>query len=446
MHLLETPLSSDSDRRLAALRHRDFRLMWGGNFVSVLGSQMQMVAINWHVYRLLAGTTITIELFGREIPLGVEALGLGGVGLMRVIPIMLFAVIGGTLADVVNRRTLLLWTTGLAALLSAILAWLSFSGRDTVLAIYLLTAAGAAITSFSAPAQQSLIPNLVPPRDLTNAISLNSTMRQIATIGGPALAGLIIAGWGEAYVYAVDAISFATVIVALLLLHYSGDVVEKTAGLGWAAIIEGWRYVRGTRIIWSSMMLDFMATFFGSARTLLPLVAGQILMVGAQGYGLLATADAVGAVPAGGVLSLRRDIYRQGFVLLVSVALFGLFTALFGLSTSFVLSYLLYALIGASDTVSMVVRQTIRQSTTPDRLRGRMTGINQVFFMGGPQLGELEAGIVAAAFGVPAAIVSGGLATVGFTIFIAKRYPQLRNYTRDDMIDDQTRLAQAETA
>ncbi len=438
---------STEPRRLAALQHHDFRLMWAGNFVSVLGSQMQLVAINWHVYRLLAGTTITVDLFGREIALGAEALGLGGVGLARVIPIMVFAIIGGTVADVANRRRLLIITNGIAAVLAAVLAWLSFAQRDTVMTIYLLTAAGAATAAFSSPAQQALIPNLVPKRDLTNAISLNSTMRHIATIGGPALAGLIIGASSESWVYAINAVSFAAAIVSLSLLHYSGKVVQRSAtGLGWSAIVEGWRFVRGSRIIWSSMMLDFMATFFSSARTMLPLVAGEILKVGAQGYGLLSTAEAVGALTAGTVLSLRRDIHRQGVILLVSVALYGLATALFGLSTSFTLSYLLFMFIGGADTVSMVIRQTIRQSTTPDRLRGRMTGINQIFFAGGPQLGELEAGIVASAFGVPFAIVSGGLATVFFTIFIAKRYPRLRNYTRDTMVEDEARMAEASVA
>ena len=421
--------------------------MWAGNFVSVVGSQMQLVAINWHVYRLLAGTSITITLFGREVALGAEALGLGGVGLARVIPIMIFAIIGGALADTANRRKLLIVTNGIAGLLAAVLALLSFTQRDTVLAIYLLTAAGAATAAFSSPAQQALIPNLVPRADLTNAISLNSTMRHIATIGGPALAGLIIGAASESWVYAINAVSFAAVIVALSLLHYSGRVVQSTtSGLGWSAIVEGWRFVRGSRIIWSSMMLDFMATFFSSARTMLPLVAGEILQVGAQGYGVLATAEAMGAVTAGAALSLRRDIYRQGVVLLSSVAVYGAATALFGLSTSFALSYLLFMLIGGADTVSMVIRQTIRQSTTPDRLRGRMTGINQIFFMGGPQLGEVEAGIVAALFGVPFAIVSGGLATVAMTAVIAQRYPGLRAYTRDTMIEDERRVTEGAAA
>jgi MFS family permease len=177
------------------------------------------------------------------------------------------------------------------------------------------------------------------------------------------------------------------------------------------------------------MILDFLATFFASARTMLPIVASEILGVGVAGYGLLATAQPVGAVLTGAVLALRRDIQRQGLVLLVSVAVYGLATALFGISTSFILSYLLFGLTGAGDTLSTVIRATLRQVLTPDELRGRMTSVNMVFFMGGPQLGEMEAGLVAAAFGAPVAIFTGGIATVLLTGWVAWKYPALRRYT-----------------
>ncbi len=166
--------------RWIAFQHRDFRLVWGGNLVSILGTQMQMIAINWQIYELLAGTDLSINFLGRSVPLNVEALGLGGVGLARVIPIMIFAVIGGNMADVMNRRQLLLWTNMAAALFAAILAVLSLTNRITVPTIYLLTAATAATAAFSSPAFQSLIPNLVPDTHLTNAISLNTLVRQSA--------------------------------------------------------------------------------------------------------------------------------------------------------------------------------------------------------------------------------------------------------------------------
>lgn len=429
--------------RFVALRHRDYRLIWAGNFVSIIGTQMQFVAINWHVYKLLEGTRLSIDLFGREFALNSEALGLGGVGLARIVPILFFALVGGNLADIVNRRKLLVITNSAAAGFAVVLAALSFAQRDTIWAIYLLTAAGAATTAFSGPAFQSIVPNLVPQEDLTNAISLNSLVRQIATIVGPALAGVMLAAANVGWVYAANAASFVAIVAALLLIRYRAGPAARDTGLGLAAILEGWRFVRGTRIIWGSMLLDFFATFFSSARTLLPLVADQVLGMGAQGYGLLATADAAGSLAAGMVISLRKDIYRQGAVLLGSVAIYGVATALFGLSTNFMLSYLFFAVVGASDTVSTIIRQTIRQMMTPDRLRGRMTGINQVFFMGGPQLGEMEAGAVAAALGVPFAIVSGGLATVALTGYIAWRYPRLRSYTSVTLAEDQARLAQA---
>jgi MFS family permease len=432
-----------SKQRFVALQHRDFRLIWMGTLVSVIGTQMQMVAINWHIFQLLQGTTVSLDLFGVQLSLNPEALGLGGVGLARIIPIALFAILGGALADVRNRRTLLLWTNGAAALFALILALLSFANLDTIWTIYLLTALTSATAAFSGPAFQSLVPNLVPEEHLTNAISVNSLSGQTATIVGPALAGVVMAATGVGTVYALNAVSFLTIIVALLLIRYHGGAAARDTGLNWAAIVEGWRFVRHTRIIWGSMMLDFLATFFSSANTMLPLVAGQILQVGAGGYGLLATAQAVGSLISGIVLSLRKDIYRQGVVLLSSVALYGVATMLFGLSTSFVLSYVLFAFTGATDTVSTVIRQTIRQMMTPDRLRGRMTGINQIFFMGGPQLGEMEAGIVAALFGVPFAIVSGGLATIVLTGYIAWKYPNLRNYTRAHMVEDRARAATA---
>lgn len=432
--------------RFVALQHRDYRLMWAGQFVSLIGAQMQFVAINWHIYRLLQGTSFSLDLFGRQITLGSEALGLGGVGLARVVPIMIFALIGGAPADVLNRRKLLIVTSSTAAFFAALLALLSFTRGESIWAIYLLTAAGAATSAFSGPAFQAILPNLVPPEHLTNAISLNSLMRQVGTIVGPALAGLLIAAADIGWVYTANALSFLAIVAALMSIHYRGaPAAGRGAGFGWAAIVEGWRFVRGARIIWGSMLLDFFATFFGSATTLLPLVAGNILGLGAAGYGVLSTANAVGSLLAGLVISLRRDIYRQGAVLLAAVAAYGLATALFGLSANFVLSYILFALIGASDTVSTIIRQTLRQMMTPDRLRGRMTGINQIFFMGGPQLGELEAGVVASAFGAPFAIVTGGIATIVLTAYIAWRYPSLRRYTRDTLAEDRARLAGTNT-
>jgi MFS family permease len=436
--------SANSIPRLAALRYRDFRLLWFGRLLSTTGSQMQLIAVNWHIFDLLRGQTYTISLLGQEVELGAEALGLGTLGLVRVIPIIIFALLGGILADTRDRRRLLIWVQSAAALFSAVLALLTLADRATIPLIYLLTAAGAAAAAFDEPARQSIVPNLVPLKHLANAVSLNTLLWQLATIIGPALAGVLVGLFDVGVVYVIDAISFSAVIVSLLLMEYRGKAALTTTGLGWQALIEGIRFTYRSRIIWSTMLVDFFATFFSSARTMLPIVAEDILGVGVQGYGLLATAQPVGALIAGSILALRRDIYRQGVVLLVSVAVYGLATALFGLSTLFGLSYVLLGLTGAGDTVSTVIRGTVRQLMTPDHLRGRMTSVNMVFFMGGPQLGELEAGLVAAVFGAPAAIVTGGIATVLLTGWIAWKYPRLRRYTSDSALEQAPKQAHPE--
>ena len=414
--------------RLVAFQHRDFRLLWGGQTLSSIGTQMQLIAVNWHVFALLKGQTITITLFGRAIPLGAEALGLGTLGLARIVPIFILALLGGMLADTYDRRRVLIGTNVAAAVFAGILALLTLTHQINLPLIYLLTAAGAATGAFGEPAEQSLVPNVVLRHHLTNAISLNTLRWYGASIIGPAAAGILVGVLDVGIVYAINAISFLAMIVALWGMTYRGAGRGSGGGMGWAALRDGLRFTFGSRIILSTMLLDFMATFFSSARTMLPIVADQILGVGVQGYGILAAAQPVGAVIAGIWLAVREDIRHQGVVLLVSVAIYGLATALFGLSTLFALSFILFAFTGAADTVSTVIRGTIRQLTTPDELRGRMTGVNMIFFMGGPQLGELEAGLVASVFGVPLAIVSGGVATVLLTALIAWRFPRLRRY------------------
>ncbi|MBK9052636.1 MAG: MFS transporter [Chloroflexi bacterium] len=421
-------MANNAAAPMVALQHRDFRLFWVGRLLSVLGSQMQFTALSWHVYQLLKDDSFTLDLWGRSITLQTDALGLGGLGLARFFPLVFFGLWGGMLADTRNRRTLLLWTQAVSAFLAILLAWFTFNGQITVPLIYLLTTAMAAATAFDNPARQAIVPNLVPKEHLTNAISLTTLMFQIGTIVGPGLASVLIARFNVGLVYAVDGVSFALLMLFVWLMRYQGHAAATKSQVGWQSLMEGIRFTFSHRIIRGSMVLDFWATFFSSARTMLPLVADDLLKVGVQGYGLLATGQPVGSVIAGLILSFRRDIRRQGTVLLISVAIFGLATIGFGFTTVFWLSFIFYALTGASDTVSTVIRNTIRQMMTPDELRGRMTSVNMIFFMGGPQLGELEAGMVAAAFGVPVAIWTGGLATVIITAYIAHRYPDLRRY------------------
>jgi MFS family permease len=411
-----------------SLRHRDFRWLWLAQLVSQTGSQMQVVAINWHVYLLTK-----------------SPLALGFVGLTRVLPIVVFSMWGGVLADRADRRRVMFVSQSAMTAVSLALAALAFLRRDSVAAIYVLNALQASATSFDNPARQSLIPRLVPLADLPGALAMNLTMFQAATIAGPALAGALLASasalpWfggtsAVGLIYALNAVSFLFVLAALYAMHTSaaperGDTPPEPP---LRALRSGLRFVFTTPLMVSTMALDFVATFFSGAMSLLPIVADQVLHVGASGYGWLAAAPATGALLGSLYTSVRPLPRRQGIALLWAVAAYGVATVVYGLSRSYLLTFLALAGTGLADVISTVIRQTLRQLITPDSLRGRMTAVNMIFFLGGPQLGELEAGVVASwfapvAFGVTLSIVSGGLVTLATAAIVAAALPIVRRY------------------
>ena len=407
----------------AALRHRNYRLIWLGQGISFSGSMMQSAALLWHVSLL--------------VPQSQKGLALGLVGLSRVVPIVAFSLLSGVVADAVDRRRLMLVTQTAMALVAVVLAVYAFRGGADVWPIYALSALGAAAGAFDGPARQSLIPTLVPRADLPNAISLNTIIFQVAAVVGPSIAGILIATLGVGWVYALNAVSFVAVIVAILLMR---GVVEapahERAELSLAAAMDGLRFVFSRPLIRSTMLLDFFATFFSSATALLPIFAQDILKVGAQGYGWLYAAPSVGAMAAGIVMvRVSEGIVRRGRVLLYAVLVYGLATIVFGLSRSFALTFLCLAVTGAADTVSTVLRNVVRQLATPDAMRGRMTGVNMVFFMGGPQLGELEAGLVAQATTAPWSVITGGIGCILATVWTAWRTPELREYRKAPAVE-----------
>jgi MFS family permease len=310
---------------------------------------MQTAAILWHVSLLAAP--------------GRKGIALGLVGAAQVVPIIAFAMLSGVVADALDRRKVMLVTQTTLTLLAATLAALTFGGLRTIWPIYVLAALSSAAGSFDSPARQALIPNLVPREDLANAISLNTLMFQIASVLGPTLAGLVIASAGIGWVYAVNAASFLMVIAVLLLMRARPrDGGLPATRITWAAAREGLRFVFAHPIVRSTLLLDFIATFFASATALLPIFAQDILHVGARGYGWLYAAPSVGAVVAGVVTAHAIDrIERRGAVLLWSVAAYGAATVVFGLSASFWLTLLCLACVGAADTVSTVIRNIIRQ-------------------------------------------------------------------------------------
>ncbi len=412
-----------SPRPYLSLRHRDFRWLWVAQLISLTGSQMQAAAIDWHVYLLTH-----------------SPLALGMVGLSRVIPIVSLSLLGGVVADRYDRKRVMLATQLTMTAVAALLGILTLTHHETLLTLYLLTGMTSAAGSFDNPARQALVPRLVPREDLPGALAMNLTMFHAGMIGGPALAGVLIASAGEgtrglALIYLTNAASFLAVVATLLTMRASGKV--DGGGLPCESPVQslrqGLRFVFTTPVMVWTMALDFVATFFSGANSLLPIFADQILKVGALGFGWLRAAPALGALVGSVYTSLKPIPARQGRVFLWAVAAYGFATVVFGLSRSYVLTFIALAATGLADLVSTVVRQIVRQMITPDAMRGRMTSVNMIFFMGGPQLGELEAGLVAslfasAAIGASVSVVSGGMATILMAGLCAWRAKVVRDY------------------
>lgn len=399
-----------------SLKHKKFFYLWLGQLISITGTQMQLWALFWHINNL-----------------NPNPIALGGIGVARILPVIVFSLIGGALADSVDRRKVMFVTQSIAALLALTLALLTQFGHVTIWHIYFITALQAVVVAFDGPSRQALIPNLLPKKDLPNAFSMTFTSFQVGSVLGPALSGFVIAYAGQEAVYYFNAVSFAAVLGALTMIGPVPQAfAEKAAGVSLRSIREGIGFILGKPIIFSSMLLDFVATFFASANTLMPIIAKEFLKVGVVEYGYLSAAPAVGAVLAALVISQVKELRRQGQLFLGSVIVFGLATVVFGVTKIFVIAWLAIATTGAADGVSTIIRNTIRQLQTPDHIRGRMTSVNQIFFQGGPQLGEIEAGLLAQFFGAPFAIVSGGIGCILGTLAIASKWPHLTRYNGDE--------------
>lgn len=379
---------------------------------------MQLWALFWHL-RTLSDQPIVVS----------------GIGLARFLPILILSLIGGLVADMFNRRKVMFASQIVMTLVSAIFGLLTCFDMIQIWHMYILTAIQAAALAFDMPARQALMPNLVPREDLPSAFSLQSMAFNIGSVVGPGLSGIVIALLGQSWTYFIDAISFGAVIISLLIIgnvNQEINPIVRRQGLNLDAIKEGVAFIRAQPIILSSMILDFFATFFSSANTLLPFITRDILKVGAVEYGWLSAAQPFGAVGVGLFFSQKAKIRKQGSLLLWSVVAFGIATIVFGLSRNFWLSLLALAIIGGSDAISTILRNTIRQMVTPDAMRGRMVSVNQIFFMGGPQLGEIEAGMVAQALGTPMAVITGGLGCILAVLWIGRKWPALPAYSGED--------------
>ena len=410
--------------RYAVLRLANFRRFWLGNVVSILGLQMQSVTVVWEVYRRT----------GRPFDVGL-------VGLVQVIPVLSLALLAGHVADRIDRRLVLIGALALSATASIGLALVSWFEWHIGVLFLFLSLVGVA-RAFQQPAKSSLVPQLVPREIFSAAVTWNLGGFQMASIAGPALAGWLLAWYGYPYlVYLLQA--SAAILFITLLLRVERPAAEprhETATLH--SLGEGIRFVWHNKVILGAMALDMFAVLLGGATALLPVFAKDVLDVGPAGYGWLASAPAVGALTMSLALMHRRPMGKAGLTLLWAVAGFGVSIIVFGLSRSFPLSLAALFCTGAFDCISVVVRHTLVQMNTPDRMRGRVSAISGMFISASNELGEFESGLLAAITSPVISVVAGGIGTLVVVVTAALSVPQLRRYGRLDGKDQE--LAEAE--
>ena len=392
-----------------SLRHRDFRNYFLGSIVTTAGSQFTTVVLYWQMW----------EITG-------SALWLAALGLSRAIAQIGLALVGGLLADSLDRRRFMVAMQLLQAVASLALFALALGGLISPWALMLGNLVFAVGSALETPARQAVVANLVPRTDFASAVALNNVGRNASPAVGSSLAGALFAAAGPSWCYLVDGLSWFAMIAVLLSLR-STLQSERRSNVTFAALADGIRFVRGQRVILSFMVLDFGATFFGTATSLLPIYASDILHVGPVGFGLLNAAPSVGQVITGVIMGSTNRIRRAGKWVLLGVGFYGACICGFALSSWFPLSLLLLAGTGVGNGVSAVLRSTSNNLLTPDDLRGRVAAVNSVFTGGGPQLGQFEGGLVAEAFGAMASALSGGVGVLVLVALIAL-VPEVRRF------------------
>ncbi|NTU74315.1 MFS transporter [Candidatus Roizmanbacteria bacterium] len=310
--------------RFVAFSYRDFRLLWVGQLISIVGSQMQTVAIGWHIYTLTH-----------------SPIALGLIGLTGTIPLVVISLLAGSFADRYDRKKVIYITQIFLLILTFILALSAQVNFAVLPAIYLVVALGSIGNAFYTPAMAAYIPRTVREEHYPNAISLNFSMRQASYVAGSALAGFVIAYFGVVSVYFINAISYFSLIILMHYIKAKGKVdVQAVSQKHLSAIHEGFAFIRSRTIIWSTILLDFVSTFFSSATSLLPLFAKDVLHVGPQELGFLYAAPAIGAVTCGAVMSYLGKFKNEGKVLLSAVAFYGVATIMFGMSRLYFISFI----------------------------------------------------------------------------------------------------------
>jgi MFS family permease len=426
----------------AAFRFGDFALFTAGNLLSITGRLMLAVAVEWEIYARTHSAT---------------ALGL--VGLVIAVPVVTLSLPAGHLADRVSRKYIILVTQIFSALTSLGLALVSLKhlsipqiaplrvGNRALAAvaaiferhqpmfhfddasvplIYLLLFLSASARTFSWAARSSFFPTLVPRDAFANAVTWNNSVFQIGSVVGPALSGLLVAYVGFPFVYLLDALCGFAFFLLVFPIRRSKQVRGRSEGNTWKSLIAGLRFVFRRKVILATITLDLFAVLLGGATALMPIFADQILHCGPVGLGWMRAMPAIGAFMIALVVAHLPPMQHAGKALLCCVTGFGVATILFGLSKVFWLSLGLLFLIGAFDSVSVIIRGSIVQLVTPDEMRGRVSSVNNIFIGTSNEFGALESGLTAALFGPVISVVAGGIGTILVVFSVALRWPETR--------------------
>ncbi|EJC68485.1 MFS transporter [Rhizobium sp. 1AS11] len=398
---------SPTGDRFAAFRHSSYTRFFFARFLLSFSQQIVSVAVGWQMY----------DQTGSAIYLGL-------IGLVQFLPSLLLILVTGSVADRYNRRAIAALCSLVSALCTLALLVMTLMGSFTPLPVFAVLLIFGIERAFMSPAVQSLAPNLVPEEALSNAIAWNSSSWQLAAITGPVLGGLLY-GVSAPTAYTV-AVIFS--VLGAALLYMIPKPVQKTTGetKSWAMILGGFSFIRAEKVVLGAISLDLFAVLLGGATALMPIFARDILTLGPWGLGLLRAAPGLGAIVMAIFLAAYPLRHRAGIYMFIGVALFGIGTIIFGVSTNTEVSIAALALMGAADMVSVYVRESLIALWTPDQLRGRVNAVNMVFVGASNELGEFRAGTMAALFGAVPAVVIGGIGTLVVAVIWASSFPKLR--------------------
>jgi MFS family permease len=396
-----------AEGRRMVLRHPDLRRYLSARFIVGMATQVQTVAVGWQVFSVSG-----------------DPLDLGLVALSQFLPFVLLVLPAGHVADRYDRRRVQLATYVILAVCAAALLLLALAGGRDLAPVFAVMVLFGIARAFNQPTGQALLPNLAPPGTFPQAMALNSSLGQVATIAGPAFGGALVI-FGVEVAYALSLVLLVVGAVLVVNLRGGGRTETSREPVSMATLLSGITFVRSRPIVLGSISLDLFAVLFGGATALLPIYAGEILDVGPAGLGVMRAAPAVGAALLAGVLTVRPLRRHVGRWMFGGVVVFGLATIVFGISTSFALSLAALVAMGAGDMVSVYIRHMLVQLETPDSIRGRVSAVNSVFIGASNELGEFESGVTAAWWGIVPAVVVGGGVTIAVSVLWTRVFPIL---------------------